>query len=137
MSRYRSVGKGLGVAGIVAAFALVAVVGDPAYAGGRHRHHDGGFVSFGFNFPAYGYDDYDPYPYAPAYAYPPAYEPYGPYDDEPMYYDDRSYQYSSPYESDEGSYCREFQTTVVIDGRPERAFGTACMQPDGSWAVVN
>jgi hypothetical protein len=132
MSRYRSVGKTLAAAAILAAFALVAV-GDPAYAGGRHRHHDGGFVSFGFSFPAYGY--YDPYPYAPGYAYPPA---YGPYDyDEPMYYDDGAYESSSPYRSDDGSYCREFQTTIVIDGRPERAFGTACMQPDGSWAVVN
>jgi hypothetical protein len=136
MSRYRAVRKGLGLAAIVAALALVAV--DPASAGGRHRHHDDGFVSFGFSFPAYGYDDYgyDPY-YAPAYAYRPPYEPYGPYDDEPMYYNDGASQYSSPYRSDEGSYCREFQTTVVIDGRPERAFGTACMQPDGSWAVVN
>lgn len=137
MSRYRSVRKGLGVAAIVAAFALVAV-GEPAYAGGRHRHHDGvgGFFSFDFGSPAYEY--YDPYHYAPAYAYPPVYEPpYDPYDDEPMYYDDGSDQYSSPYRSDSGSYCREFQTTIVIDGRPERAFGTACLQPDGSWAVVN
>lgn len=134
MSRYRSVGRGLGLAAIIAGIALVAV-GDPAYAGGGHRHHDGGFVSFGFSVPAYGY--YDPYPYEPAYAYPPAYGPYDYYGDEPMYYDDDSYRYSSPYRSDGGSYCREFQTTVVIDGRPERAFGTACLQPDGSWAVVN
>jgi hypothetical protein len=136
MSRHRSVRKGLGPALIAAAFALGAV-GESAYAGGRHRHHDdaSGFFSFGFSSPAYGY--YDPYPYAPAYTYPPAYEPpYDPYDDEPMYYDDGSYQ-SSPSRSDDGSYCREFQTTIVIDGRPERAFGTACLQPDGSWAVVN
>ena len=30
-------------------------------------------------------------------------------------------------------YCREYTTTVVIDGRTERAHGTACRQPDGIW----
>jgi hypothetical protein len=133
MSRHSSGGKGLGVAAAVAVFALAAV-GEPAYAGGRHRD-GGGFFSFEYSSPAYGY--YEPYPYAPAYAYPPVYEPpYGSYDDGPMYYEDDSYE-SSPYRSNDGSYCREFQTTVVIDGRPENAFGTACLQPDGSWAVVN
>ena len=33
------------------------------------------------------------------------------------------------------AYCREYQTTVVIDGREQAAFGTACQQPDGSWKV--
>jgi surface antigen len=36
----------------------------------------------------------------------------------------------------QGNYCREFQTSVVIDGRTENAYGTACRQPDGSWKVV-
>jgi surface antigen len=35
----------------------------------------------------------------------------------------------------EGSYCREFQSDVVINGKPEKAYGTACRQPDGSWKV--
>jgi len=34
-----------------------------------------------------------------------------------------------------GRYCREFQTNVTIGGQNERAFGTACRQPDGSWQV--
>lgn len=29
--------------------------------------------------------------------------------------------------------CREYQSTVLIDGRQQRAFGTVCRQPDGSW----
>ena len=29
--------------------------------------------------------------------------------------------------------CREYQTTVIIDGREQRAYGTACLMPDGSW----
>ena len=35
-----------------------------------------------------------------------------------------------------GNYCREFQQTVTIGGRPENSFGTACRQPDGSWRIV-
>lgn len=40
------------------------------------------------------------------------------------------------YEASPGQYCREYQTTVSIDGRSEQAYGTACRQPDGSWKVV-
>jgi|SRR5579863_7240893 len=31
--------------------------------------------------------------------------------------------------------CREFQTTVTIEGKRQEAVGTACRQPDGSWHV--
>ena len=37
------------------------------------------------------------------------------------------------YQSDGGRYCREYTTTIVVGGRTERAYGTACRQPDGSW----
>jgi surface antigen len=36
-----------------------------------------------------------------------------------------------------GSYCREFQQTVTVAGRTQRAFGTACRQPDGSWRITS
>ena len=39
------------------------------------------------------------------------------------------------YQIDSGQYCREYQQTVVIGGQEERAFGTACRQPDGSWQI--
>ena len=35
-----------------------------------------------------------------------------------------------------GVYCREYQQTVTIGGQPERSYGTACRQPDGSWKTV-
>ena len=41
------------------------------------------------------------------------------------------------YQTAEGTYCREYQTTVLIEGKQERATGTACRQADGSWRVVN
>src|SRR5262245_31630142 len=34
-----------------------------------------------------------------------------------------------------GRYCREYQTTVTIDGKQEKGYGTACRQPDGSWKI--
>lgn len=38
--------------------------------------------------------------------------------------------------SSAGRYCREYQQTVVVGGREESAYGTACQQPDGSWEIV-
>lgn len=36
-----------------------------------------------------------------------------------------------------GQYCREYQQTVTVGGRTERAHGIACRQPDGSWKIVS
>lgn len=36
-----------------------------------------------------------------------------------------------------GTYCREYTQSVVIDGKKQQAYGTACRQPDGSWQVVS
>lgn len=41
------------------------------------------------------------------------------------------------YQTNAGQYCREYQQTIVVGGRSEQAFGTACRQPDGSWKVVD
>lgn len=35
-----------------------------------------------------------------------------------------------------GAYCREYQTTIVVGGEPQSGYGTACQQPDGSWAIA-
>lgn len=36
-----------------------------------------------------------------------------------------------------GSACREYQQTVTIGGKTEKAYGTACKQADGSWKIIN
>lgn len=36
-----------------------------------------------------------------------------------------------------GAPCREYTIDAVIGGRPEKVYGTACRQPDGSWQVMN
>ncbi len=37
----------------------------------------------------------------------------------------------------DGRQCREFQQDVTIGGNKTDAYGTACMQPDGSWQVIS
>lgn len=35
-----------------------------------------------------------------------------------------------------GQTCREYKQTIVVDGKSETAYGTACQQTDGSWRLV-
>jgi surface antigen len=41
------------------------------------------------------------------------------------------------FQNNQGQPCREFQRTILIGGREERGYGTACRQPDGSWRIVS
>jgi len=34
-----------------------------------------------------------------------------------------------------GNQCREFQQEITVGGQTEEAYGTACLQPDGSWKI--
>jgi surface antigen len=45
-------------------------------------------------------------------------------------------QPNNTYQSSNGQYCREYQTTVVIDGRPQTGYGTACRRADGNWQIA-
>jgi surface antigen len=50
-----------------------------------------------------------------------------------------NYGYTQPnntYQNNAGQYCREYQTTIVIDGRPQTGYGTACRRADGNWQVA-
>ena len=38
---------------------------------------------------------------------------------------------------EDGETCREYQTRVIVGGQTQQAYGTACRQPDGSWATVS
>jgi surface antigen len=37
----------------------------------------------------------------------------------------------------DGAPCREFTHTIYIDGQPQTRRGTACRNPDGTWATVS
>jgi hypothetical protein len=87
-----------------------------------YRVSHGSIVGLGFGYgPWWGpYDAYAP----PAYAYPP-----------PVY--------SVPPPPRGGATdsqlgeCREFESTVIVDGQQRLARGLACPQPDGSWRIVH
>ena len=40
------------------------------------------------------------------------------------------------YQNDAGEDCRQFETTVQVEGDERAAQGTACRMPDGSWQVM-
>ncbi len=40
------------------------------------------------------------------------------------------------YKSNSGQYCREYNTVIVVGGKEEKAYGTACRQEDGSWKII-
>jgi surface antigen len=43
----------------------------------------------------------------------------------------------APIRGDARTECREFQQTIMIGGQPQKAYGTACHQPDGTWKIVH
>ncbi len=40
------------------------------------------------------------------------------------------------YVGGDDAYCREFTKTIYVGGRAQQGYGTSCMQPDGSWQIV-
>ncbi len=107
-----------------------ALLPPSAYAGGGHHgfghgfHHGHGLhFGFGFVFSPYPYG----YPYyAPVYVAPPQPSPI-------VVYRQRA-QITSRAKS---AYCREYTKKIVVNGKEARAYGTACLQDDGSWRIVN
>ena len=47
-----------------------------------------------------------------------------------------SYTPTRTYQTASGQNCREFETSVIIDGKTETATGTACRSADGTWKIV-
>jgi surface antigen len=39
------------------------------------------------------------------------------------------------YQSGSGEYCREYQQTIIVGGEPQKSYGTACRQADGTWEI--
>jgi hypothetical protein len=80
-----------------------------------------GFISFGFSAPL-----------GPAYFPPP-----------PVFFPPPAFAFPAPPvavarpAAPAAGFCREYQSTMTIGGRPQPVFGTACLQPDGSWRIVS
>lgn len=92
-----------------------------------------GFVGVSIGLPVF-------YP-APVYAPPPVY--YAP---APVYYAPPPPPPPPPaviypssaasYVAQDGRTCRQYQTTIMVNGVAERGYGTACLDADGVWRVA-
>ena len=40
------------------------------------------------------------------------------------------------YQTGQGTYCREFQQSIIIGGQTQQGYGKACREPDGTWRIV-
>ena len=95
----------------------------------RHGHHYRGHgVNFGFSllFPI-GY-------YSRPYYEPPPRVYYVPVQPQPRV---AQQSYAQPPPQAKSEYCREYSRKIMIDGEESMAFGTACLQEDGRWRIVN
>jgi hypothetical protein len=94
----------------------------------RHHHHRGYGARYVYVAPPPVYY----YPPPPAYYAPPP----------PAYYAPPPVVYQQPQTLPGGrlqaaqSYCREYQSTSVVNNQQVQSYGTACLQPDGSWQIV-
>jgi len=105
--------------GLLAVVALA--VGVPAAAQARV------FVGVGIGVPVYR--PYYPYPYyAPAY-YPPPAVVYAP---PPVVVAPTPVVAPAP-----TSNCRQYRGDATVDGANQPFYGTACLQADGRWHIVN
>ena len=117
----------------LAILATVILMPPDSYAGGRyhrhgHGHHHGNSFSIGlgFVFPLYSYG----HPYyapAPVYAVPAQLPPTAASPEQPSYSANR----------EETAYCREYTKNILVDGKEEMSYGTACLQDDGRWRIIN
>lgn len=121
---------------IILTMAVVAIgvlLPPSAYAGGGHHglghgFHHGHGLHFGFGFA------FSPYPYPYGYPYyAPVYE-VRPQQSPPIVVYRKRAQIIPRAKSE---YCREYMKKIVVDGKEARAYGTACLQDDGSWRIVN
>jgi hypothetical protein len=104
-----------------------------AYASGSHHgfgygiHHGYG-SHFGFGFVNSHYPYSYSYPYFSSAYVASAQQPV------PIVVYRRRAQYT-PHEK--SAYCRKYMKKIVVDGKNVRAYGTACLQEEGSWRIVN
>ena len=85
--------------------------------------------------------------YVPNYVAPPAPTPVvvTPVYTQPVYaqpvYTQPAYAVPEPQpttyvDQESGRYCREYSERVQIGGQLRESYGTACMQPDGTWRII-
>jgi hypothetical protein len=90
-------------------------------------------LGFGLGFPLFA-PAYPPP--APVYYPPPTY--YVPPPPPPAaYYPPPAAVAPAPVPAPSSAQCRPYSATAIIDGQAREATGTACLEPDGTWHIVN
>ena len=59
---------------------------------------------------------------------------------EKIYWIEDNNQVALPQQTSQQSeerYCREYTADADVQGRTQQIYGTACMQPDGSWRIID
>lgn len=85
------------------------------------------FVGLGIGVPG-------PYYYPPPVVYAPPPVVYAP---PPVVYAAPPPVVTSQAAPAAGQTCREYHGQTTIDGRRQPTRGTACLQPDGTWRIIN
>ena len=139
----------LAVAGLVLGTLMAAALAaSPADAGGwKHRGHGGhGYYRSGSSFSLrfvvplgrsyYGGHSY----YGPSTRVYRRYDSYPRYAPPPVTYAPPPVTYAPPaprVAATDRAYCREYSGSVVVNGQAVATYGTACLQQDGSWKIVD
>ena len=111
--------------------------GHAGHGGGSHGgFHGGGFHHGGFHHGGFHHEFFHHHAViAGGVAWPFAYPYYNPY-----YYDypgTWTYVVPSPlYAAPLAGDCRTFQGDALIAGTSQPFYGSACLQPDGQWHIV-
>jgi hypothetical protein len=94
------------------------------------------FVGVGIGVPVYGPRYYYPayYPPAPAYYYPPPAVVYAP---PPVVVAPTPVAAPVAAPAAAPGNCRQYQGNATVDGANQPFYGTACLQSDGRWHIVN
>ena len=48
-----------------------------------------------------------------------------------------SFKPTSVFKSTSGKNCRDFETTIYVEGKSETATGRACRENDGTWKIIS
>ncbi len=123
------------IARIIALICITTTAPLSAAVAGPWRHHDG--YGHGYN-RGYGHhrwhDDTTRFSfnYTQWIETEPVYVPYPP----PSYNTNYTPTSYTPPQT-EGRYCREYIRPASVAGRTQQTYGTACLQPDGDWQIVD
>lgn len=117
-----TIGHGEGrVAATGAGMVLGGVIGNELGRPSYGAYYARPTYSYSYDYPYDMFPTSNYAPYQPNYVAPPSPPPPPP---------------STYIDEDSGSYCREFSQTIRIGNRVQESYGTACLEPDGSWHVV-